>query len=278
MAFAFDYGRSVICSKPSLEGKVTMLYIWSNGFDWQFEVQRAIADGHEICFRVSRVFFPFLRTFSVDVDFSGGIIDLVTLSHELPLLFSMVEHDNMIRCRCIQYPCLPEPRRIRGTKVLDMYFIHPGFSTPPVMVQLHSPLQTTKLVTGVTPTCWRPPYGDVDVRTTSPKPLRYLLSHANHRTVHIFFGLPPTPPPLHIHYDSFVLDLAIPNTPQSVTSPWRYIMLHLFLLYVPSVVYRDDLGFLDHNSDFAIRLVCAIRSLDNVEYYFGTECTRAAII
>ena len=55
-------------------------------------------------------------------------------------------------------------------------------------------------------------------------------------------------------------------------------MLHLFLLYVPSVVYRDDLGFLDHNSDFAIRLVCAIRSLDNVEYYFGTECTRAAII
>jgi hypothetical protein len=30
-------------------------------------------------------------------------------------------------------------------------------------------MQAIKLVTGVTPTCWRPPYGDVDVRFLIPR-------------------------------------------------------------------------------------------------------------
>ena len=34
-------------------------------------------------------------------------------------------------------------------------------------------MQAIKLVTGVTPTCWRPPYGDVDVRSTFPHSLEY---------------------------------------------------------------------------------------------------------
>ena len=34
-------------------------------------------------------------------------------------------------------------------------------------------MKAIKLVTGVTPTCWRPPYGDVDVRATFPRIFEY---------------------------------------------------------------------------------------------------------
>ena len=30
-------------------------------------------------------------------------------------------------------------------------------------------MRAIKVVTGVTPTCWRPPYGDVDVRVMFPR-------------------------------------------------------------------------------------------------------------
>ena len=34
-------------------------------------------------------------------------------------------------------------------------------------------MQAIKLVTGVIPTCWRPPYGDIDVRSTFPHSFEY---------------------------------------------------------------------------------------------------------
>jgi hypothetical protein len=34
-------------------------------------------------------------------------------------------------------------------------------------------MKAIKLVTGVTPTCWRPPYGDVDVRPAYSRLFEY---------------------------------------------------------------------------------------------------------
>lgn len=39
-----------------------------------------------------------------------------------------------------------------------------SFSSPDAFAELYYTMQAIKLVTGVTPTCWRPPYGDVDDR------------------------------------------------------------------------------------------------------------------
>jgi hypothetical protein len=39
-----------------------------------------------------------------------------------------------------------------------------AFSSPDAFAELYYTMEAIKLVTGVTPTCWRPPYGDVDDR------------------------------------------------------------------------------------------------------------------
>ncbi|EDR02485.1 carbohydrate esterase family 4 protein, partial [Laccaria bicolor S238N-H82] len=42
-----------------------------------------------------------------------------------------------------------------------------ALSSPDAFAELYYTMQAIKLVTGVTPTCWRPPYGDVDDRIRS---------------------------------------------------------------------------------------------------------------
>jgi hypothetical protein len=64
---------------------------------------------------------------------------------------------------------LREPRRIRWALVLGKNSIYPGLSTPPVLIQeIDYWLGKAIKLTGVTPTCWRPPYGDVNVYSVFP--------------------------------------------------------------------------------------------------------------
>nr|GAT51258.1 carbohydrate esterase family 4 protein [Mycena chlorophos] len=52
-----------------------------------------------------------------------------------------------------------------------------SFTNEGAFAELYYTLQAIKLVTGVTPTCWRPPYGDVDDR------IRYIAKQLNLSTI-----------------------------------------------------------------------------------------------
>ena len=52
-----------------------------------------------------------------------------------------------------------------------------SFSSQDAFAELYYTMQAIKLVTGVTPTCWRPPYGDVDDR------IRAIAHGLNLRTI-----------------------------------------------------------------------------------------------
>ena len=66
VGYGFDDGPN--CSHNAFydfleqnQQKATMYYIGSNVLDWSLEAQRALADGHEICVRMSclHAFFSF---------------------------------------------------------------------------------------------------------------------------------------------------------------------------------------------------------------------------
>ena len=54
-----------------------------------------------------------------------------------------------------------------GHEICVHTWSHPYMTAVPsegVFAELYYTLQMIKLATGVTPTCWRPPYGDIDDR------------------------------------------------------------------------------------------------------------------
>jgi hypothetical protein len=83
MGYGFDDRDGPNCTHnvfydylASQNQKATMFYIGSNVLDWPLEVQRLLADGHEIC---ARKCFPFWHLFP-GADFLRRVTD--TWSHD----------------------------------------------------------------------------------------------------------------------------------------------------------------------------------------------------
>lgn len=104
--------------------KASLMYIGSNIMSYPLEAQRGIMDGHHICVHVS-----FVSTLI--------LLPLLANAHHchISLCFQTWSH---------QY-----------TTTL---------TTNQVFAELYYTIKAMKEVMGITPTCWRPPYGDVDDR------------------------------------------------------------------------------------------------------------------
>lgn len=108
-----------------------MFYIGSNVLDWPLEAQRAVADGHEICVRE-------WGFFHLDLLFGLG-----TLHHQVnpPRLSSNFLH--------ILLMTLMNPADTWSHNYMT------AFSNEGVFAELWYSMKAIKLVTGVTPRCWR---------------------------------------------------------------------------------------------------------------------------
>jgi hypothetical protein len=144
MGYGFDDGPN--CSHNAFydfllnnSQKASMFYIGSSVIDWPLEAQRAIQDGHEICVRES-----FLMS--------------MVLEHALLMMGSV---DDRYLVAWLQYvphsTCRPFSKLICRPTVTS-------FNSSAAFAELYYTIKAIKLVTGVTPRCWRPPYGDVDDR------------------------------------------------------------------------------------------------------------------
>ncbi|THU85363.1 carbohydrate esterase family 4 protein [Dendrothele bispora CBS 962.96] len=70
----------------------------------------------------------------------------------------------------MDYPLEAQRALVDGHEICVHTWSHnymTGFSSQDAFAELYYSLQAIKLVVGVTPTCWRPPYGDVDDRIRS---------------------------------------------------------------------------------------------------------------